>query len=458
MKKALTELPTGLNESFERTLGRIKQQSSDKAELALEVLRWISHAKRPLSVDELNQAVAIQPNQTSFDEDDMPEPGTMIHVCMGLVMIDQQSSIIRLVHYSLQEYFQKSADAFFYNGEAAIAKTCLTILSFEEFNTGYCYSNKELEARLQKFPMFNYAAQNWGHHARNEKEETTREIARGFLQNQFKVSAAVQVVMRQAYNPLSGNGSQSFTQNFIGIHVASFFGLHNAVNDLLLDGAEPDFRDSTKGTPLLYSARNGHLEVVERLLAAKADVNAAPTSSSGQTALQAAAARGHLEVVERLLTANADVNAAPATESGRTALQAAAEGGHLEVVERLLAANADVNADQADDMALQAAAVGGYLEVVERLLAANADVNAPSVDFGRTALQAAAYGGHLEIVEQLLAANADVNAAPAPYDGRTALHAAAEGGHVEIVEMLKRRLQSHVRKSSTNRSNVLIHY
>ncbi|KAF8247817.1 ankyrin [Wilcoxina mikolae CBS 423.85] len=427
MKKALTELPDGLHESFEKTLARIKQQFSDQGELALEVLRWISHAKRPLSVDELRQALAIQPNETCFDEDDMPDQGTMIHVCMGLVIIDQQSSIIRLVHYSLQEYFQKSTDAFFCNGEAAIAMTCLTILSFEEFNEGHCNNDKHFEARLQQFPLFDYAAHNWGHHARDEKEETTREIARSFLQNQSKVSAAIQVMLSPRYKHYKY--SQEFRRDFTGIHVASFFGLVNAINDLLMGGARPGCPDSDGRTPLTYSAGNGHLKAVERLLAANADVNAAATSYD-QTALQAAAEGGHLKVVERLLAANADVNAA-AARGGRTALQAAAEGGHLEVVERLLAANADVNAAASSyGTALQAAARGGHLEVVERLLAANADVNAAAASSYGTALQAAARGGHLKVVERLLAANADVNAAAAA--------AAAEGGHLKIVEMLKR--------------------
>jgi ankyrin repeat protein len=51
--------------------------------------------------------------------------------------------------------------------------------------------------------------------------------------------------------------------------------------------------------------------------------------------LQATSEGGHLEVVERLLTAGANVNADPARYDGRTALQAACEGGHLEIVERL---------------------------------------------------------------------------------------------------------------------------
>jgi ankyrin repeat protein len=135
--------------------------------------------------------------------------------------------------------------------------------------------------------------------------------------------------------------------------------LVNAVNDLVMVSFEPDCKDSRGSTPLFYSARNGHLKVVERLLAANADVNAATVATVGVwTALQAAAQGDHLEVVERPLAANANVDAAAA----------AAQGGHLEVVERLLAANADVNpAAGGGHTALQAATQGGHLEVVRVL-------------------------------------------------------------------------------------------
>ncbi|KAL5312949.1 hypothetical protein ACEPPN_019375 [Leptodophora sp. 'Broadleaf-Isolate-01'] len=194
---------------------------------------------------------------------------------------------------------------------------------------------------------------------------------------------------------------------------------------------------------LLHAAKGGHLEVVQRLLDAKADVNAASAAADwrGRTALQAAAEGGHLEVIQRLLDAKANVNAAAgAYEGGRTALQAAAEGGYLEIVQRLLDAKADVNAatgGRRRRTALQAAAGGGHLEIVQRLLDAKANVNAAAAyTDGRTALQAAAGGGHLEIVQRLLDAKADVNAAAGGRRGRTALQAAAGGGHLEIVQRL----------------------
>ncbi|KAJ8057801.1 hypothetical protein OCU04_008663 [Sclerotinia nivalis] len=190
---------------------------------------------------------------------------------------------------------------------------------------------------------------------------------------------------------------------------------------------------------LPYAAGGGHLDVVQKLLDFKADVNAT-AGSNGRTALQAAAEGGHLEIVQKLLDFKADVNATAAGSNGRTALQAAAEGGHLEVVQKLLDFKADVNAAAGWNglTALQAAARGGHLEIVQKLLDFKADVNAVAVaeSNGRTALQAAAEGGYLEVVQKLLDFKADVNATAAGSNGRTALQAASEGGHLKVVQKL----------------------
>jgi len=77
--------------------------------------------------------------------------------------------------------------------------------------------------------------------------------------------------------------------------------------------------DNSGRTPLLKAAGRGHLDVVERLLEEKAEVNA--RYHSGRKALQAAAEGGHLDVVERLLQEKAEVNTAAGVD-GITALQA----------------------------------------------------------------------------------------------------------------------------------------
>src|SRR5215469_10005136 len=133
---ALKEMPTDLYDSFGQTLERINKQSPNFKSLAHRILLWLSRSKRPLSINELQQFLAIQPGESSIENGNMPMQRTMIHVCMGLVIIDQRSSIVGLVHFSLQEYLQTCTVDFFRQGEKIMAETCLNVLSFEEFSKG----------------------------------------------------------------------------------------------------------------------------------------------------------------------------------------------------------------------------------------------------------------------------------------------------------------------------------
>ena len=87
------------------------------------------------------------------------------------------------------------------------------------------------------------------------------------------------------------------------------------------------------------AARDGHIEVVKKHLAAGVNVNA--KDEGGVTPLLVAAAGGHMEIVELLITKGADVNA---KAYGGTPLHLAAIRGHKEIAELLIDNGADVNA------------------------------------------------------------------------------------------------------------------
>ncbi|KAH6970509.1 ankyrin repeat-containing domain protein [Ilyonectria sp. MPI-CAGE-AT-0026] len=426
-----------LARAYEQAMERINGQMLGMKTLAMKVLSWITCAKRQLTTSELQHALATKTGKSELDHGDLPHIGDMVSVCAGLVTVDEESGIIRLVHYTTQEYLKRTRERWFRDPESVITTTCVTYLSFIVFETGFCKTDHKLEERLRSNPFYDYAAHNWGHHA--PKDKTPSQVI-SFLKSKAKVEASSQALMAAKRSSSHSHYSQEAPRKMTGLHLAGCFGVTKAADTLLRLGHSPDLKDTHSRTPLWYAAQNGHEAVVTLLVAAGADVNAADAAGyGGRTALEAAAEGGHLEIVGKLLAAGADVNAA-AGDYGQTALQAAAEGGHLEIVEKLLAAGADVNAAAAGDYgrtALQAAAEGGHLEIVEKLLAAGADVNgAATRSGGRTALQAAARGGHLEVVEKLLAAGADVNGAAAGSGGRTALQAAAGGGHLEVVEKL----------------------
>lgn len=172
---------------------RIEGQLLDQKDLAWQVLSWITCAKRPLTMVELQHALAIELGESSLDEDNLPQIEDMVSVCAGLVTVDEESEIIRLVHYTTQEYFERTKDTWFPNLEAEITKVCVTYLSFDTFKTGVCQNDKEFEERQQSNKLYNYASFNWGHHAR--EAYTSIPEVHSFLETNAQLKASIQVLL-----------------------------------------------------------------------------------------------------------------------------------------------------------------------------------------------------------------------------------------------------------------------
>lgn len=77
---------------------------------------------------------------------------------------------------------------------------------------------------------------------------------------------------------------------------------------LLQKGADPNIRDGQGNTPIILAVVGGYAELVDHLLAFKANVNLA--NNSGETALIRAVQRRDLDMVRRLIEAGADPDAA----------------------------------------------------------------------------------------------------------------------------------------------------
>ncbi|KAF8867423.1 purine and uridine phosphorylase [Acephala macrosclerotiorum] len=267
---ALAKIPIGseaYDYVYEGEMKRIKAQRADEQQLAKQVLSWITHAKRPLTTLELQHALAVEVGELKLDEENLPQIEDIISVCIGLVTVDEESSIIRFTHYTMQEYFERTRGYWFPNAEIDITTICVTYLSFNVFESGVCETDDEFEERLRSNPFFKYAAQNWGHHARNASilsQELSQAIL-NFLESEAKVAASSQglLVVKASYI----NYSQDFPRDMSGLHLIAYFGVE-AVAKLLLDTGkiDVDSKDSCGQTPLRWAAYGGHEAVVKLLL------------------------------------------------------------------------------------------------------------------------------------------------------------------------------------------------
>jgi ankyrin repeat protein len=413
---------------------RIEYQNPNSQELAKQILGWITCAKRPLMTTELQHAMAVEFGSSKMDEENLTEITDMTSVCAGLVTVDEKSGIIRLVHYTTQQYFERTWTSWFPDIQRDITTTCVTYLSFDAFKSGFCQTDDEFEARLRSNVFYDYAARNWGYHARSVFLDV-EHLVLDFLESEAQLSASSQAMTIS--DRFSGY-SQDVPKRMTGVHVAAHFGLKEAMAALLNNGHDLNLRDTYGRTPLLISAAEGH-EAVVSLLLVESNVHLNPKDKyNGRTPLFWAVVNRH-EGVVKVLLARDGVNPNYKNIDGQTPLSWAANEG-CEAVTKLLLGKDGVHLNSKDRYTgrtpLSRAVVNGD-EVVTKLLLAMDGVNPNSMDInGHTPLSLAAVKGH-EVIVKLLLDEKSVYLNPKDnYRGLTPLLWATEAGHSKIMQLL----------------------
>jgi hypothetical protein len=370
VRQAVKNLPTSLTEKYDEVMDRIASQDDNDAQLGRKVLSWISHAKRPLTVVEMQHAVKVESAITRIEEDDLISQDILVSVCAGIVTVDKESNVIRLVHYTAQEYLLKHRSTHFPNGERDAANACLTYFSFDNFRNGYCETDEALESLLKENALLDYAARHWADHAR-EVTESVMGAALNFLQDTSRTSMSFQVMTIGPYR--YGGYSQGPSSHMSGLHLCAYFGMHFIPMIIRMLDTQPkvDVYDSSGKTPLWWAAAKGHEAIVKLLLEKGADIDS--KDNNNQTPLSWAAAEGHEAVVKLLLKKGADADSK--TNGRRTPLSRAAAYGHEAVVKLLLEKGANVDSED-NDTPLSWAAARGHKAVVKLLLEKGANVYA----------------------------------------------------------------------------------
>ncbi|ETS82029.1 hypothetical protein PFICI_07031 [Pestalotiopsis fici W106-1] len=472
IRQVLCDLPEGLAETFRRALGRIENGHHGKA--ARKVFPWIAGSKRPLSLLELREAIAIDIGQQYSRPDRLyNDMDSIVSWCQNLIQVDEESHIVQFAHSAIKQFLMGTSTTSTLEDyhlkveevDHRLGEICVTYLNFNDFKTTLAVRPKPLvldpvqivqqvlkpgsrrAAMLSQWrpkssaskhdlrtstaisphvstsvsiiddehPFLKYASIHWIYHTTQFKKEKSETwgIWANFVMG-------VQSLGR-AQTPWQGDLPTSKYE----IWKWSFEHRHYAMMHLLLSRFEPV---PEAKTAFEKAAEENDLEFF-RMLAGIPELGEVAV-----VALQAAVKNGHLQVVDELSARRANLKTEPAECNTWVALQAAAAKGHILVVSSIVAAMAAAKARQAWEpggTTLQLAAERGYSLVVEKLLKTGNEVN--NID-GRTALQLAVSGGHLVVVGQLLAAKVEVNTINS--DGRSALQLAAEYGHGEKIDRL----------------------
>ena len=421
IKSALASMPGELDELYREALVRIQNQAGNDGELGMRILSWVTHAKRPLSVDELRYGLAVEYSDVpehleEFDEDNLLSPGSLIDVCAGLVIIDSNSQVVRLVHYTTQEYLDRERMQLFKGVEVDISRACLTYLSY---NIGIEVENIEpiredirevFYEIIQSHPFSNYACQHWFLHtnnvllAENPDPRFVKAMTRFKSSDSITISVHLLWLLSYKYSRPWLLQLQDAKKETYPYELASCFGLEDLLH-VLLDrriGVHPNLDSS-----LVFASYYGHLNVARLLLQNGAAIDAIISLDSRCTlsALEGACDEGHLAVAEFLIENGADIH-------GRnTALfppiHAVAMSNNPDIIDLLLKKGVSVNArNYRGETACHTAVMNDRIESTRRLIDANCDLELRDNN-GDTVLLACDYHSIPRIIESLLGRGAD---------------------------------------------------
>ncbi|KAH0561960.1 hypothetical protein GP486_003332 [Trichoglossum hirsutum] len=161
----LQHLPNGLTETYTKIIKKIKLKNGARWEMAIKVFKWVVYAKRPLSKDELAEAVAFDSSDTSWNEKKIPDPLRTVQSCGNLIVLDEMDDTVRLAHHTVRQYLLLEnggnyLDSFYgllagAQAEIDIGATCVAYLSFSDFERQLTRLNERTEdiSILQKAVM-----------------------------------------------------------------------------------------------------------------------------------------------------------------------------------------------------------------------------------------------------------------------------------------------------------------
>ena len=175
LKKTIKESSTDLNTLYDDLFRQIDQRS----EFAQKLVVWVVYSKRPLTLRELEAALATQ--QDSKNEECTKDYKTALTSkslasVLGVILESTTEGFVRLIHQSAKDFIigrnlvVNSSFGTNIDPNVYIAKVCMTYLNFADFNLDYKDYKPKIEALKRSHPLLDYAARHWYSHIRDKSE------------------------------------------------------------------------------------------------------------------------------------------------------------------------------------------------------------------------------------------------------------------------------------------------
>jgi len=419
IREALKVIPRKLEETYDLVMQRISDQNEDDADLARRLLSWLTYSVRPLTVVELQHALAIEPGQDHLDSDSLIDEEIMLSVCAGIVTIEDESNLIRFIHYTTQEYLERIRDARFPTARLEITEACIQYLQQECPNREHL-KYAELAERMRRFPFYTYAALNWGAHVDEDIQRLAETRILEFLNN----STVIAMVLQPQY----------FFRGVLPrqpcVLVAAYLGWAHILECQIKAGISSEVCDSLGHAPIHVAVSRYHKKCVRILL----DDDRAHEKEFHRawTLMRIAAIQGLPEFARLAIESEANFFSQPdpiaLSYRGWTVLHEAVSGQHVEIVEMLCDSGFEVDSvDLEGNSALHLAAREGYDDILRTLVTKGADINKRN-KCGETPLHHATTNqGNCKLcIQSLLEFGAEVNCMDD--EGRTPLYGALMWG------------------------------
>lgn len=455
-----------------------------------------------MKAEELQEAVAFENSDVSWDRDKIPDEDLMIETCRGLLVREEEDRTVRFAHHTVQQYLL-SAPAIktsegpsfsippYSEAEAFVGQVCVTYLCFSDFETQIALRtpNVQLEALgvLKAggpvgIPTVLGIGKSWlelPYRLLGGKSPTAPlsiDYSK-YLMSDTRTRPQVSSGLMEKYRLLEYivNYWMDHTRELTPAVDAKF--RHLVMHKTLSFEFRPwgpnqhlgpygcvkcsDLTQAAKKLPFMslfhYAAQTGHWNLMESIVTEYCQ-HELPFDET----LLIACRQGQDLIVHNLMRrVNFDIS------DGR-AINVAAAAGHADVLKYLLelsqitpddkrSSSYSINANASS--LLNLAATNGHEEVVDIIFNfcewGDSEIWTPSIlldlkeeHTGRIPLFSAVMRGHENVVRNLLARGAKIKAY-----GTSAAHFAAEYGHREILRLLLEKTAKDLYNDNTDKTD-----